>query len=309
MIIHSNYFSNAKLPLPGFASGRKQDRVPWKQIKENTDYFVEPRYLPEPDDVPQLEDPSDMKKEQITRLLDHWRRPVHATELFRFSHVLVNSKTEETTKALYADSFAALYTLAPDNWNADYNALSGVDSGIQLPTPITDPKIHCTRAINPASDVFLGNLTANPTHPSQNDFDPNIDPALQNHPSQNNFDPNIDPALQNPARSAPTPVIGLTSPTLTEFPTVPTDSFPSGAPTPVIGPSVNKSLSPKPRPQPQRRKTKMKPIAPPHEPYPTSGHEEELGRPKRTQKRKADIYLEAEEKTELAKKNQKKKRK
>ena len=50
------------LESPGFASGREHDQVPWKQIKECTEYFIEPRYLPEPmDGVLQIEDPSDMK--------------------------------------------------------------------------------------------------------------------------------------------------------------------------------------------------------------------------------------------------------
>ena len=51
-----------------------------------------------------IEDPSDMKKEQVARLVEHWRRPVPASDLFRFSHVLVNSKTDATTPALYKDS-------------------------------------------------------------------------------------------------------------------------------------------------------------------------------------------------------------
>ena len=51
-----------------------------------------------------IEDPSDMKKEQVYRLVEHWRRLVPACDLFRFSHVLVNSKTDATTPALYKDS-------------------------------------------------------------------------------------------------------------------------------------------------------------------------------------------------------------
>jgi len=278
------------------------------------------------DGVPQLEDPSDMKKEQITRLLEYWRRPVHASELFRFSSVLVNNKTEETKTALYADSFADLYSLTPDDWNADYNALSGVDTGVPtampLPTRIPDPEIHPTSLINPASDSFPENLTPNQTHPT---LDPNIDPALQgpalSFPSQTHptLDPNIDPALQDPALSfpsgAPTPVIGpSTHKSFTGVPTLnrnpvhsPTHSLPSGAPTPVIGPSVDKSPDPSPRPRPRARprKTKTKPIVSSDEPNPTSRQEDDLGRPKRVPKRKTDLYLEAEEKTELAKKKQK----
>ena len=101
-------FCRANFLETGFASGRKNDRVPWKQIKDHTDTFIEQRYLPDQamDGIAQIEDPSDMKKEQITQLLDHWGRPVSGSELFRFSHVLVNSKTDEITRALYKNSFA-----------------------------------------------------------------------------------------------------------------------------------------------------------------------------------------------------------
>jgi len=91
----------------GFASGRRQDRVPWKQIKEHTADFIDARYLPEQplvSQVPPIDDPSDMKKEQVVRLIEHWRRPVPGSDLFRFRNVLVNSKTNELTPALYEDS-------------------------------------------------------------------------------------------------------------------------------------------------------------------------------------------------------------
>jgi len=91
----------------GFASGRRQDRVPWKQIKEHTADFIDARYLPEQPPIsrePPIDDPSDMKKEQVVRLVEHWRRPVPGSDLFRFSHVLVNSKANELTPALYEDS-------------------------------------------------------------------------------------------------------------------------------------------------------------------------------------------------------------
>lgn len=92
----------------GFASGRRHERVPWKQIKEHTADFIDDEYLPaQPTTdvrVAPIDDPSDMKKEQIARLVEHWRRPIPACNLFRFSHVLVNSKTDATTPALYEDS-------------------------------------------------------------------------------------------------------------------------------------------------------------------------------------------------------------
>ena len=56
------------------------------------------------DVITQLEDPSDIRKEQIMQLLEHWRRPVPASDLFRFNHVLVNSKTKEMGLALYENS-------------------------------------------------------------------------------------------------------------------------------------------------------------------------------------------------------------
>src|SRR5882762_1659131 len=326
--IHSNFFSTV-VPIysfSGFASGRTQDRVPWKQIKENTDYFVDPKYLPEPmDGVPQLDEPSEMKKEQIIRLLDYWKRPVHASELFRFSHVLVKSKTEETTTALYTDSFAGLYSLTSNGEDA------GVDSGVPTTIQISETHPTCT----PASDSFSGNPTQNLTHPTQNNLDPNIDPYLQGlsfpfraptsvttpesltgvpsaPTTQNSLDPNIDPYLQGPLR-APTPV--TTPESLTIVPSAPT---PVIGPTQnnldpniglVIGPTVNmteqSNPSPRRRPKPKARKTKTNPTVSSDEPNPTSMQEDDLGRPKRLHKRKTDLYLEAEEKTERAKKKQK----
>ena len=66
-------FCRANFLETGFASGQKNDRVPWKQIKDHTNTFIEQRYLPDQamDGIAQIEDPSDMKKEQITQLLDH----------------------------------------------------------------------------------------------------------------------------------------------------------------------------------------------------------------------------------------------
>jgi len=366
--IHSNFFSTVVLiySFSGFASGRTQDRVPWKQIKENTDYFVDPKYLPEPmDGVPQLDEPSEMKKEQIIRLLDYWKRPVHASELFRFSHVLVNSKTEETTTALYTDSFAGLYSLTSNGGDA------GVDSGVPTTIQISETHPTCT----PASDSFSGNPTQNLTHPTQNNLDPNIDPYLQGlsfpfraptsvttpesltgvpsaSTTQNSLDPNIDPYLQGLSFPLRAPTSVTTPESLTGVPSAPItqnsldpniDPYLQGplraptpvttpesltivpsAPTPVIGPTQNNldpniglvigptvnmteqsNPSPRRRPKPKARKTKTNPTVSSDEPNPTSMQEDDLGRPKRLHKRKTDLYLEAEEKTERAKKKQK----
>ena len=64
--------------IQGFALGWQQDRVPWKQIKEHTAELIDPIYLPtnSGDQVVQLEDPSNMNKEQIVVLLEHWTRSV-----------------------------------------------------------------------------------------------------------------------------------------------------------------------------------------------------------------------------------------
>lgn len=83
--------------------------MPWKHIKDHTADFIDDIYLPEvvinsgDQDAP-LEDPSDMKKEQIMQLLEHWRRPVPGSDLFAFSHFLVNSKSGEMAPALYTNS-------------------------------------------------------------------------------------------------------------------------------------------------------------------------------------------------------------
>ena len=72
--------------------------------------FIDACYLPAAmmpntmEKVVQLEDPSDMKKEQIVALLEHWRRPVPGNNLFRFSHILVNSKSREMECTLYNNS-------------------------------------------------------------------------------------------------------------------------------------------------------------------------------------------------------------
>jgi hypothetical protein len=65
-----------------------------------------------------------MKKEQITQLVEHWRRPIPACDLFRFSHVLVNSKTDATTSALYEDSLGP-HTVARTSQGVGANIESG----------------------------------------------------------------------------------------------------------------------------------------------------------------------------------------
>ena len=263
--------------LLGFASGRKHDRVPWKQIKEHTGSFIQPDYLPEPTDgVTQLEDPSDMKKEQIARLLEHWSRSVPGSDIFRFTVVLVNNKTDETMAALYKDPFTTAFSHPVH----------------QLPPTQTDS----------ASDVVRP-------------WSAQIDPTLLNGPTDSAIqleepidnDP-IDQTIQTGhlinETQPPTPAIDLTPPT----------PNPSGEPIDQLGSSVDatalnltnqqkpsRPIRPKPKARPKPSTHNPNPI-----PIPTSQQEEDLGRPKRTTKRRINVYLEAEEK-DAQKKKQKKK--
>ncbi|KAF8162562.1 hypothetical protein B0H34DRAFT_794366 [Crassisporium funariophilum] len=171
-----------------FASGRQHDRVPWKQIKEHTGDFIDDEYLPSQPiidaTVAPIEDPSDMKKEQVYRLVEHWRRPVPACDLFRFSHVLVNSKADATTPALYKDSLGP-HTVARQTAPIAANAEAG-------PSTIRPPTMASTlgwdeeyRADNPLS------FTPGPDDINMHDQDMNV---------QDPQEPIIDPDL-----------IGLTS--------------------------------------------------------------------------------------------------
>jgi hypothetical protein len=232
------------------------------------------------DGVPQIEDPCEMKKEQIGRLLEHWRRPVSGSELFRFSHVLVNNKSDETMAASYTDSYAAVLSHPQnvaavdehDTLDAGDNFL-GVDS--TTPTPVSLPIGVPTRNTNPAtpptppqfptSNSFTGVPTRNPTP-----FD----------------DSNILQDYAPLPPGAPTPVISTNEP---EQSRPPRSSL-------TLNPMSNVTLGSvdsQSRPRPKQRKT-VPTIA---FQDPTIQQEEELGRPKRVQKRKLDIYLEAEQKT------------
>lgn len=269
--------------LLGFASGRKHDRVPWKQIKEHTGSFIQPDYLPEPTDgVTQLEDPSDMKKEQIARLLEHWSRPVPGSDIFRFSVVLVNNKTDETMAALYKDPFTTVFSNPIDN------------TLHQLP-PLGDTPTDS------ASDVVRP-------------WSPQIDPALLDGPTdlaiQREEPIDDDPVDQTIQTQPPTPAIDL-------IPPIPPTPNPSGEPIDQLGSSVDATAlsltngqepSRPIRPKPKARRKPNKPSTqdPNPSPIPISQQEEDLGRPKRITKRKINVYLEAEEK-DAQKKKQKRK--
>jgi hypothetical protein len=228
-----------------------------------------------------------MKKEQIARLLVHWRRPVPGSDLFRFSIVLVNSKTNETMRALYKDSFAALFTF--DNWNES--------TPPRQPTPVIEPDL-----LPQATTLSLP-----PRHPT-----PVIDPALLPRAPTPVIDPVLLGAVDDLPR-APTPVIDpVLLGAVNDLPRAPAPSLPPRALTPVIrNPSqvglTSESEESRPRPKPRPRQKAKHPTVssddPNHNTIPDDQQEEELGRTKRIPKRKFDIYLAAEEKTaELAEK-------
>ena len=217
-----------------------------------------------------------MKKEQIGRLLDHWTRPVHASELFRFSHVLVNNKAEETTAASYINSFA------PTRQNETFCTQEGDAEDNDNHQPLVP--------------------NSNPTPPI---LDPNIDPVLQNQSYYITSAPT--PPIVQPTRPDSSPPINpsasLSPVSLTAEPEK-SSSQPCPRPkkttkTPIVL-AEPEQLSSQPRPRP--KKTTKNAIVSSENPNPTSQQEEELGRPKRVQKRRVDLYLEAEQKTELAKK-------
>jgi hypothetical protein len=209
-----------------------------------------------------------MKKEQIARLLVHWRRPVPGSDLFRFSIVLVNSKTNETMRALYKDSFAALFTF--DNWNES--------TPPRQPTPVIEPDL-----LPQATTLSLP-----PRHPT-----PVIDPALLPRAPT----PVIDPVLLGAVNDLPR----APAPSLPPRALTPVIRNPSQ-----VGlTSESEQSQPRPKPRP-RQKAKHPTVSsddPNHNTIPDDQQEEELGRTKRIPKRKFDIYLAAEEKTaELAEK-------
>ena len=105
----------------------------------------------------QLEDPSDMKKEQIVGLLEHWRRPVPASDQFQFSHVFVNSKSGEMERAQYKNSLGSQLV----SWNSlalATDELATWDEEYANPTsmvhwdPNIDPTLQEERELGQESD-------------------------------------------------------------------------------------------------------------------------------------------------------------
>jgi len=175
--------------LPGFASGRRQDRVPWKQIKEHTADFIDDRYLPDSiDDTAVIDDPSHMKKEQITRLLNHWQRPVPGSDLFRFSHVLVNSKTDSMTPALYEDSLGPL--IRPQNGGVIADAPTPIEGGASD----WDAEYEGLRSTPPVTDDVNMNPDESDLMSPTLDFEPELAALL----SPGAHDDNVLPQVQTP---------------------------------------------------------------------------------------------------------------
>jgi hypothetical protein len=293
--------SAALISLTGFASDRKNDRVPWKLIKENTDSFIDQRYLPEA--VDQIDDPSDMRKEQISQLLDHWRRPVSGSDLFRFSHVLVNSKTHETMQALYKNSYPVnTDRIDTQSGHPTLPLLSQaltptiIDTQIQQPTPLLPaltqintqqptPSQAPTNS-HPTNTTIIDTQSGQPTPLSQPPTPTNSYPinTQSGHPT---LDSDIDPFLlkisQRKAKSRP--------------------KIPKTT-TPVIAPTEPEQSRPVPK---ARLKTARNLTASSGEPNLNSNDREEgLGRTKRAPKRRLDIYLAAEEKDAMTKRQRKK---
>lgn len=114
------------------------------------------------DQAAPLEDPSDMKKEQIVRLLEHWRRPVPASDLFRFSHVLVNGKSGELEAASYTHSLGPQsfpHNSVPSTTIGPENQDESGDVGEIVPAPFEnfiDPQLL------PQDNLSLPPATAGP---------------------------------------------------------------------------------------------------------------------------------------------------
>jgi hypothetical protein len=210
--------------------------------------------------------------------------------------VLKNNKSDETMSALYTNSFAAELSheaVSADDGDAAENDFQGVDSTTPVSLPIG---VHT----NPVNDPALKQLpTCNsiPEVPTVNPMpidESNIHPSLrrQVYPPLPSAAPtsvirpneNITPVgsrtepeqSRPPSRSSPTPAVDD-----------------SNINTAVLGLPEKSRPTPKSRPRP-KEKSKNPTTAV----QDLTGQEEEgLGRPKRAQKRKLDIYLEAEQRT------------
>jgi hypothetical protein len=267
--------------------------VPWKHIKDHAADFIRPGHLPEAvlmnagDQAAQLEDPSDMRKEQIVRLLEHWRRPVSASDLFRFTHVLVNGKGGEVEPALYTNS------LGPQSFphNAPLPATSGSETrdetgsgGEILPTAYEN--VHEPQSFSQDTSWLAtdGAVTRDEHCRNANTLTEH-DPGLP-------AGPEVDASLGQEERHSPQQDLG---PAGALDVTTPTTSLEAG-PSPLT--FDNRPLGagrPRPKPKPKGRQNNVQPEPPATDLNPDGvGGEVEgvLGRPRRQPKtRKLDACL------------------
>ena len=117
--------------------------MPWKQLKDDHHrHFIAAKYLPANF---LLEDPSDLKKEQIMPLLAFWRGRYPGSDIFKFKNYLVNSKGEETASAIYsfgqappkgrarkaAGKTPQVAGTTVQDWDHDYQALCNRESNLE----------------------------------------------------------------------------------------------------------------------------------------------------------------------------------
>ena len=262
-----------------------------------------------------------MKKEQIIRLLEHWRRPVPGSDLFRFSHVLVNSKTGVMMCALYEDSLGALSLpqnsrVLPESsgpidggtgsdWDAEYNGLrftpSLADDVNMHPHP-NDFDMEDEQTPPGSPDLHLE--LAAPLLPAQESvparaWTPVIDPqliGLQYRPPQEKGLPQAPkPTVQKPSKKkgrgkgvSKKKGQGKGAARAQPKPKIATPS--ESAPPPA---SIELPARPRPRPKPKQQRVMQEPtpagaVADPDIQQPIEEGEE--GRPKRISKRKLDLY-------------------
>jgi hypothetical protein len=205
-------------------------------------------------------------------------------------------------------------------------------SGIPAPNPTYPPQINMDPNIEPSFySTYSPSKVRSPvvrlTTPDSFQDVPTLNPTHDNMPIVPTFFPSgaatpvLGPSISlspvsltpyNPTRLN-VPIVPPGAPTLVGS-THPNPYAPIVVPSSPVEPSVittpvgstSKPEAPRPRPRP-RKKTKNPIISSTDpNPYPTTLQEEDLGRPKRIPKRKTDIYLEAEEKNDLAKQKRKK---
>jgi hypothetical protein len=157
---------------------------------------------------------------------------------------LQNNKTEQTTAALYMDSFATRPQKEMNDWETEYE-FPNIDSMTPVSLPTQHSSTYPTHAIDPSLQFPNINSISLPTTQHSSPTYPThaIDPSLQYVGS--NSAPGVPTSpypTYSPPSGAPTSSIGLSTPDF--IPVNPTHvNFPSGAPTPFIGLSTPDSFS------------------------------------------------------------------